>query len=75
MARIPKKKKREQRWLTKETKTFAFHNGAGCEPYWIKCEGCGRISPGGEQYHNRLLQVTPCAACSNETALYEPQLR
>ena len=71
MARIPKQKKRK----IKREPSFAELNGGGCEPYNIKCENCGLIQPGGEQYHFPNFQITPCFNCGGLTALYEPQVR
>ena len=79
MARINKKKqrdrerqaRREERWL-RHTQEDA--NGAGTKPYQIKCEACGLVQRGGEQYHDPRRPITPCP-CGHEIALNEPQLR
>lgn len=71
---LEKEARREQRWLEQSARDFEFHNGGGTEPYRIKCESCGLVQHGGEQYHNPRLQITPCA-CGGILALYEPQLR
>jgi hypothetical protein len=70
----PRELRRQQRLLL-AAKSFDFHNGGGCEPYDIKCESCGFVTAGGEQYNVHELQVTPCFRCGGELALYEPQLR
>jgi len=53
---------RDSRREARKLERHRRENGAGTLPFRVRCDGCGRVSPGGE---GRPSNDRPCPSCGS----------